>query len=147
MKLAKMPKLKGKQRKAKRVGRGIGSGKGSHTTGKGQKGQKSRTGKNIPVGFEGGQVPLYKKLPKRKGFVNISGLKRAEVNLGRLNDFKEGDKVTPDELVRRGMLKDIPKDGVKLLGGGKLSKKLNFEGFTLSKSARDQVEKLGGLIL
>lgn len=144
MDLFNLSKLKGKQRKAKRVGRGIGSGKGSHTTGKGQKGQKARTGFNLPFGFEGGQVPLYKKMPKRKGFVNSHRGHVYSLNVDELNSIKSDSTITPDYLVKIGLIKRIPEQGVKILGRGDLTKKLNFSGFSYSKTAFAKIEKLGG---
>lgn len=144
MNLSRLPKLKGKDRKAKRVGRGIGSGKGSHTSGRGQKGQKARTGGNIPVGFEGGQVPLYKKMPKIKGFFNPHNLKRVVVNISELEVFEDGLKISPSDLVKAGIIKTIPEHGVKILGDGKLTKKLSLEGFVYSTGAVEKIKKAGG---
>lgn len=142
--LATMPKLKGKQRPAKRSGRGMGSGKGSHTTGRGQKGQKSRSGFNLPVGFEGGQVPLFKKMPKLKGFVNSHRSKGFVVNVRDLEVFKAGEKVTPKDLIGKNIMKKIPAGKVKVLGNGELSKALTLEGFAYSKSAVEKITKAGG---
>lgn len=143
MNLSNLPKLKGKDRKAKRVGRGVGSGKGSHTSGRGQKGQKARSGYNLPFGFEGGQVPLYKRMPKRKGFVNPRRFKRFVVNISQLNNFKE-EEVTPIDFVKAGFIKAVPNYPVKILGTGDLKKKLYLKGFVYSKSALEKITKLGG---
>ena len=144
MNLSNLTKLKGNRKSKKRVGRGMGSGKGSHTTGRGQKGQKSRSGHNIPFGFEGGQVPLFRKMPKLKGFTSSHRTTRAIINLTKLDDLKNDDKVTPETLVKKGILKEVPKDGVKILGDGDFSKKLDLSGFVYSKEAKAKIEKLGG---
>ena len=144
MDLGRLPKLKGLHKRAKRVGRGIGSGKGSHTTGRGQKGQKARTGYNLPVGFEGGQVPLYMKMPKRKGFVSSHRISRFIINLSDLERFSEGKKITPFSLVELNLVKRVPEGGVKVLGSGTLTKKVILEGFTYSKSALEKITKLSG---
>lgn len=144
MDLSKLITLKGKNRKAKRIGRGIGSGKGGHTSSRGQKGQKSRTGHNIPVGFEGGQVPMFRRMPHTGGFTNPHDLKRVCVNVDTLNMFEDESKVTPDTLVEKGLIKKVPQHGVKVLGRGKLTKKLMLSGFYYSESASKAIEKLGG---
>ncbi|MEK7595919.1 MAG: 50S ribosomal protein L15 [Patescibacteria group bacterium] len=143
MDLSSLVKLKGKQRKAKRVGRGIGSGKGGHTSGRGQKGQKSRSGNSIPFGFEGGQVPMYKKMPKRKGFVNSHKKDIVIVNLDILNIFEEGTLVKPETLLKKNILRSLPEHGVKILGTGKIEKKLTFEGFIYSQTALEKLKKAG----
>lgn len=145
MSLSALSKLKGKQRKAKRVGRGVGSGKGSHTSSRGQKGQKSRTGFNLPVGFEGGQVPLYKRMPKKHGFVNSHREEKIAVNVESLNVFNDGDKVTIADLVKKGII-GSEATPVKILGDGELKKKLILEGFSYSKSAEKKIADLGGKI-
>jgi large subunit ribosomal protein L15 len=132
----------------KRVGRGIGSGKGK-TGGRGVKGQKSRTGVRIK-GFEGGQMPIYRRLPKR-GFTNIFALDLNEVNLGRVQTaidkgrLDAGKPVTVEALVAAGVL-NRAQDGVRLLGGGELKAKVAFEVHGASKSAAAAVEKLGGSV-
>ncbi|MCG2686334.1 50S ribosomal protein L15, partial [Candidatus Parcubacteria bacterium] len=132
MKLSNLPKLKGTHRPAKWVGRGYGSGKGGHTVGRGQKGQKSR-GK-VPLWFEGGQLPLARRLPHRGGFTPLHHKEPAIFNIGRFSNF-EGETVTPKQLVEMGWLKKVPRDGVKILGVGTLAKALNFSGFEYSKTA------------
>ena len=136
-------------RKARmRVGRGIGSGKGK-TAGRGVKGQKSRAGVAIK-GFEGGQMPLHRRLPKR-GFNNIFAKKLNEVNLGRVQAAVDAGKLDPKDtvdvaaLVRAGVLRRA-RDGVRLLGSGELKAKLNFEVYGASKSAVAAVEKAGGSV-
>ncbi|GLK76161.1 50S ribosomal protein L15 [Methylopila jiangsuensis] len=131
-----------------RVGRGIGSGKGK-TGGRGVKGQKSRTGVAIKA-FEGGQMPLYRRLPKR-GFHNLFSTNLNEVNLGRLQQAVEAGKldaskpVTEAALIEAGVLSK-KKDGVKVLGRGELTTKLDLEVYAVSKSVADVIEKLGGKV-
>ena len=148
MKLNQIADRPGARTFGKRIGRGIGSGKGK-TGGRGVKGQKSRTGVRIK-GFEGGQMPIYRRLPKR-GFTNIFALHLNEVNLGRVQtaiDKKHLDPakpVTVEALVAAGVLNRVL-DGVRLLGGGELKTKVAFEVHGASKSAAAVVEKLGGSI-
>jgi len=146
MELHKLLKIQGNTKKSKRIGRGRGSGKGDHTVGKGIKGQKSRAGARIPRGFEGGQTPLYKRLPQIGGFKNPTSKKIRTVPLSKLTIFDEDTVVTPQMLLDRKVIRKIPKHGVKILGNGKLSKKLNFKGFLLSKTAQGKIEKLGGKV-
>jgi large subunit ribosomal protein L15 len=146
MKLSKLMKTK-VIKKSKKLGRGYGSGRGGHTVGRGTKGQKARSGKSIPTGFEGGQTPLYKRLPQWGGFKNPTTKQIAVVSLSKLNVFKANSKATPQDLVEKKLLKKIPKYGVKILGNGDLEKKLKLEGFLFSKSAREKVEAAGGTIL
>ena len=145
MKLSELPKRKiGKK---KRVGRGYGSGKGGHTVGLGMKGQKSRGRGKVPLGFEGGQVPLYKKMPKMSHFKGAGRKKTMAVSLVSFNSFKEGSKVTPDKLVEKGIIEKLPRSGVKILANGNLHKKLEIEGFLISKGARELIEKAGSKII
>jgi large subunit ribosomal protein L15 len=130
----------------KRVGRGIGSGKGGHTVGKGQKGQKSRKGAKPNLGFEGGQTPLYKKLPKIGGFKNATKKEVHSVNLDIFNSFKDGEEVTPESLLKNKVIKNIPSGGIKILSDGELNKKLEFKGFEFSKKAKDKIESSGSKI-
>ncbi len=141
MELKKLKKLNGNKTKKKRLGRGYGSGKGGHTVGKGMKGQKSRQGNSIPYGFEGGQVPLFKKLPKIGGFSNPTKKQIKGVNILSFNVFNDGDVVTPEMLVEKGIIRSVPKHGVKILGGGDLKKKIELKGFLFSQSAKDKLEK------
>ncbi len=141
MELKKLKKLNGVKSKNKRLGRGYGSGKGGHTVGKGTKGQKSRQGNSIPYGFEGGQVTLFKKLPKMGGFTNPTRKQIRGVNLIAFNVFNDGDVVTPQMLVEKGILRSVPKHGVKVLGVGALTKKIELKGFIFSQTAKDKIEK------
>jgi|SRR3989344_7326739 len=144
MKLHTLARLKGNKKPAKRIGRGIGSGVGGHTVGRGQKGQKSRTGYNIPRGFEGGQVPLYKKLPQIGGFKNKFRNKKKMfvVSLAFFNSFEDGVEVTPKDVLSGKKAKD----GIKILSTDKFVKKLTFKGFRFSAKAREMVEKAGGIV-
>ena len=123
-----------------RVGRGHGSGNGK-TAGKGHKGQKARSGAPRP-GFEGGQMPLYRRLPKR-GFTNRNTKDIVSINITELNRFEDGAVVTIETLVENGVIKN-PKDGVKILGNGTLTKKLNVKVNAYSESAKAKIEELGG---
>lgn len=124
-----------------RVGRGHGSGNGK-TAGRGQKGQKSRSGGKIRVGFEGGQMPLYRRLPKR-GFKNRNTLEIVAINISALEVFEDGATVTIDAMKEVGIIKN-PKDGVKILGNGELTKKLTVQANAFSASAKEKIESLGG---
>jgi large subunit ribosomal protein L15 len=133
---------KGSVRKRKRVGRGPGSGNGK-TAGRGEKGQKSRSGYSRKVGFEGGQMPLHRRVPKR-GFTNAPFRKEfAEVNLGRLEVFEEGTIVTPELLVKWGIVNKV-RDGVKILGKGDLTKALTVHAHRFSARARERIAGAGG---
>ncbi len=129
-----------KQSNAFRRGRGHGSGNGK-TAGKGHKGQKARSGAPRP-GFEGGQLPLYRRLPKR-GFTNINSKDIVAIGLDRLNVFEDGAEVTVETLVEKGIVKN-PKDGVKILGNGELTKKLDVKVNAFSKSAAEKIQAVGG---
>ena len=128
------------QNKNFRRGRGHGSGNGK-TAGKGHKGQKARSGAPR-IGFEGGQMPLYRRLPKR-GFKNRNRLEIASVNIGALNIFGDGADVTVDALIEKGLIGSAL-DGVKVLGGGELTRKLNVSVNAYSASAKAKIEELGG---
>lgn len=128
---------------SKRVGRGYGSGKGGHTVGKGMKGQGSRSGKGIPFGFEGGQVPLYKKMPKIGGFKNKNTKEIVGVSISKLNLFENNTEVTPKDLVTKNIISKLPKHGVKLIGNSEVSKKLTLTGFIYSNSAQQKLESAG----
>ena len=123
-----------------RKGRGQGSGNGK-TAGKGHKGQKARSGAPRP-GFEGGQLPLYMRVPKR-GFTNINSKEIVAFNVDKLEKFNDGDVVTIDALLEKGIISN-PKDGVKVLGNGELTKKLTVQVNAFSKSAVQKIEALGG---
>lgn len=123
-----------------RRGRGHGSGNGK-TAGKGHKGQKARSGAPRP-GFEGGQMPLYRRLPMR-GFTNRNSLTIVGINLSALEGFEDGAVVTVDSLIESGIVRN-PKDGVKILGNGELTKKLTVKANAFSASAKEKIEALGG---
>lgn len=125
-----------------RRGRGHGSGNGK-TAGKGHKGQKARSGAPR-VGFEGGQMPLYRRLPKR-GFTNIFAKDYAEINVERLNIFEDGTEVTPELLLQKGIVKKS-KDGVKVLGNGELQKNITVKAAKFTKAAAEKIEAAGGKV-
>jgi len=142
MKLHELKPAEGSRKKEVRVGRGTGSGVGK-TSGKGHKGQKARSGGGVRPGFEGGQMPLYRRLPKR-GFKNIWAKKYAEVNVKTLeNFFEEGAEVDAVALIERGILKNVY-DGVRILGDGELTKKMTVRAQGFTKSAIEKIEKAGG---
>ena len=123
-----------------RRGRGHGSGNGK-TAGKGHKGQKARSGAPRP-GFEGGQMPLYRRIPKR-GFTNRNSLEIIGINLKALESFEDGSVVTVESLIESGIVKN-PRDGVKILGNGELTKKLTVKANAFSAKAQEKIEALGG---
>ena len=125
-----------------RRGRGHGSGNGK-TAGKGHKGQKARSGAPRP-GFEGGQMPLYRRLPKR-GFTNINSKVIVAINVSALEAFEDGAVVTVEELLAKGIVKN-PRDGVKILGNGELTKKLTVKANAFSQGAKSKIEALGGTV-
>src|SRR5574344_548840 len=129
-----------RQSDAFRRGRGHGSGNGK-TAGKGHKGQKARSGAPRP-GFEGGQMPLYRRIPKR-GFTNRNSLTIVGINVSALEVFENGSTVDVDKLIEKGIVKN-PKDGVKILGNGEFTKKLNVKANAFSASAKEKIEALGG---
>jgi large subunit ribosomal protein L15 len=133
---------KGSTHKKKRVGRGPGSGLGK-TAGRGEKGQKSRSGYSSKIGFEGGQMPLHRRLPKR-GFTNIFKKEWIEVNLAALDKhFQADEEITPELLHERGVIKKARRD-VVVLGTGDISKALRISAHRFTKSAREKIEKAGG---
>ncbi|MFC4404992.1 50S ribosomal protein L15 [Gracilibacillus xinjiangensis] len=139
----KLHELKPSQAKKKRnrVGRGMSSGNGK-TSGRGHKGQKARSGGGVRPGFEGGQMPLFQRLPKR-GFTNINRKEYAIVNLETLNNFDEGTEVTPELLLETGTISKV-KAGVKILGNGKVEKKLTVKAHKFSASAQEAIIAAGG---
>ena len=142
MKLHTMYAQEGATKTRKRVGRGTGSGLGK-TSGKGHKGQNARSGGGVRPGFEGGQLPLFRRLPKR-GFTNaMFKTTYAVLNLDDLNKFEENTEITPELLKEMGILKN-QLDGVKILGNGTLEKKLTVKANQFSKKAKEEIEKLGG---
>ena len=126
-----------------RRGRGHGSGNGK-TAGRGQKGQKSRSGGKVRVGFEGGQMPLYRRLPKR-GFKNRNTKEIIAINVDVLNRFEDGAEVTAESLLASGAISKIA-DGVKILGNGELTKKLNVKVNAVSETAKSKIEAAGGTV-
>lgn len=143
MELHNLSPAPGSKQVAFRVGRGIGSGLGK-TSGKGHKGQKSRSGGVKRPGFEGGQRPLYLRLPKR-GFYNKFGKEYAEVNVGTLNCFEDGTVVEPVMLIECGLVKNI-RDGLRILGDGELTKKLTVQASGFSKTAEEKIIAAGGKV-
>lgn len=128
----------------KRIGRGTGSGHGGTST-KGHKGQKARSGGGVRPGFEGGQTPLHRRLPQRRGFRNINRKEYAVVNLDDLERFEAGTEVTPELLVSSGLVGD-PKDGIKILGDGDVAKALTVRAHKFSKSAEEKLKAAGGTV-
>lgn len=142
MKLYNIHPTEGATKTRKRVGRGVGSGLGK-TSGRGEKGQKARSGYSHKPGFEGGQLPLYRRLPKR-GFTNAKFKTRyAVINLSDLNKFENDAVITPELLKEMGLIKN-QLDGIKVLGNGTLEKKLTVKAHKFSDVAKEQIEKLGG---
>ncbi len=141
MKLNQLTAVPGSTKAAKRVGRGTGSGTGK-TSGKGHKGQKARSGSGMRPGFEGGQMPLQRRLPKR-GFNNIFAKEIICVNVGSLNRFEDGAEVTAETLVEAGIIKKRC-DGVKILSNGTLTKKLTVKAAAFSEAAKGKIEAAGG---
>ncbi|EFR31646.1 50S ribosomal protein L15 [Eremococcus coleocola] len=143
MKLHTLQPAEGSRKERNRVGRGQGSGNGK-TAGRGQKGQKQRSGGNVRLGFEGGQTQLFRRLPKR-GFNNINRKDYAIVNVESLNKFEDGTTVTPALLVEEGIVKK-ELSGVKILGNGELTKKLTVQAAKFSKTAEEAITAAGGSI-
>jgi len=143
MKLHELQPAEGSRQERKRLGRGIGSGQGK-TAGKGHKGQNARSGGGVRPGFEGGQTPLMRRLPKR-GFTNISRKEYAIVNLDALNRFEEGTEVTPELLIETGVVSN-EKAGIKILAKGNVEKKLTVKANKFSSAAKEAIEAAGGII-
>lgn len=143
MKLHELKPAEGSRQEAKRKGRGIGSGNGK-TAGKGHKGQNARSGGGVRIGFEGGQTPLFRRLPKR-GFTNINRKEYAVVNLDALNRFEDGTEVTPELLIESGVVKS-EKAGIKILANGNVEKKLTVKAHKFSSAAKEAIEAVGGKI-
>lgn len=141
MRLHELKAAEGATRARKRRGRGQGTGLGT-TGGRGMNGQNSRSGGGVRLGFEGGQMPLYRRIPKR-GFNNRFAKEYAEVNIADLNRFEDGAVVDFDLMLQSGLVKQV-KDGVKVLGNGELEKKLTVKAEKFSKSAAEKIEKAGG---
>jgi len=140
MNLSDLKPPAGQKHSRKRIGRGMGSGLGKTST-RGSKGQRAGTGFGQKRGFEGGQMPLHRRLPKR-GFKNIFKKQYAVVNLGRLQRL-DGDDFTPDRLIELGVIRKV-KDGVKVLGSGELTRKIRVEAHLFSNSAREKIQAAGG---
>lgn len=143
MKLHELKPVAGATHAKKRVGRGTGSGTGK-TSGRGNKGQNARSGGGVRPGFEGGQTPLFKRLPKR-GFTNVNRKDYAVVNVEDLNSFKAGSVVTLEKLQKQGLVKKV-NDGLKILGNGKLEVNLTVKANKFSKSAEKSIVEAGGSI-
>ncbi|HCW03922.1 MAG TPA: 50S ribosomal protein L15 [Clostridium sp.] len=143
MKLHELQPALGSRKAQKRVGRGTGSGLGRNA-GRGEKGQNARSGGGVKPGFEGGQMPLYRRLPKR-GFTNIFAKEYAVINIDRLNVFEDGAVVTPEVLLEKGIVSKLY-DGVKILGNGDLQKSLTVKVTKFSKTAAEKIEAAGGKV-
>ncbi|MDD2496029.1 MAG: 50S ribosomal protein L15 [Tissierellia bacterium] len=143
MKLHELKPNPGSVKKRKRLGRGTATGQGK-TAGRGMNGQGSRSGGGVRPGFDGGNMPLYRRLPKR-GFTNIFGTVYSELNVEDLNKFEDGVEVTPEILKSEGILKK-QLDGVKILGNGEITKKLTVKAHKFSKSAVEKIEAAGGKV-
>ena len=141
MKLHELRAPEGSTRNPKRKGRGTATGQGK-TAGRGMNGQKSRSGGGVRLGFEGGQMPLYRRLPKR-GFHNKWATEYTIVNVSDLNRFEAGTEVTPELLIAEGMVKQVI-DGIKILGNGELEKNLTVKANKFTKSAVEKIEAAGG---
>ncbi|WP_144463326.1 50S ribosomal protein L15 [Siminovitchia fortis] len=141
MKLHELKPAEGARKERNRVGRGIGSGNGK-TAGRGHKGQNARSGGGVRPGFEGGQTPLFQRLPKR-GFTNINRKDYAVVNLDALNRFEDGTEVTPELLIETGVVRN-EKSGIKILAKGNIEKKLTVKANKFSSAAKEAIEAAGG---
>ena len=141
MKLHELRAVPGATKAPKRKGRGTASGQGT-TAGRGMNGQKSRSGGGVRPGFEGGQMPLYRRIPKR-GFTNIWRTEYTVLNVEALNRFEEGTVVTPELIKEAGMAKQV-KDGIKILGNGNIEKNLTVQAHKFSKTAVEKIEAAGG---
>ncbi|AGC69576.1 50S ribosomal protein L15 [Thermoclostridium stercorarium subsp. stercorarium DSM 8532] len=131
------------KKRGKRVGRGIGSGRGK-TSGRGHKGQNARSGGGVRLGFEGGQMPLYRRIPKR-GFNNIFGKKYTEVKLSDLERFEDGTVVNAELLLKEKVIKE-KNDGIVVLGSGEITRKLTVQAARFTKSAQQKIEAAGGKV-
>ena len=143
MKLHELKPAAGSKKAPKRIGRGTGSGLGRNA-GKGEKGQKARSGGGVRPGFEGGQMPLYRILPKR-GFTNIFAKEIVSINVDRLNVFENGTEVTPELLLERRVVSKVM-DGIKILGNGTLEKSITLKGCKFSKQAAEKIVAAGGKV-
>ncbi|MGD6834596.1 50S ribosomal protein L15 [Bacillus haimaensis] len=143
MKLHELKPNEGSRKERNRVGRGTGSGNGK-TSGKGHKGQNARSGGGVRPGFEGGQTPLFQRLPKR-GFTNINRKEYAIINLDALNRFEDGTEVTPELLLETGLVSKL-NAGLKVLGNGSIEKKLTVRAHKFSSAAKEAIEAAGGSV-
>jgi len=143
LKLHELKPAENSRKAVKRLGRGPGSGTGK-TSGKGHKGQKARSGGGVRPGFEGGQMPLFRRIPKR-GFTNIFAKEYAIVNVADLNKFEDGTVITAELLKETGVISKI-NDGLKVLGNGTLEKKLEVKAAKVSKAAQQKIEEAGGKV-
>ena len=143
MKLHELQPAEGSRKVRNRVGRGTSSGNGK-TSGRGQKGQNSRSGGGVRLGFEGGQTPLFRRVPKR-GFTNINRKEYAIVNLDTLNRFEDGTVVTPALLIETKVIKS-EKSGIKVLGNGQVERKLTVQAGKFSQAAKEAIEAAGGSV-
>lgn len=147
MQLENLPKRKKRVMKAKRIGRGYGSGVGGHTVGRGTKGQKSRAGHKSLVFFEGGNVPFFRRMPKYKGFRSPNKIKYQTVNVSVLEqNFKSGEEVTIEKLQEKAIVRSR-NNHAKILGNGEVTKKLKIVSLPVSKSAQEKVLAAGGSIV
>ena len=144
MKLHELQPAEGSRKAPKRLGRGVGSGIGK-TSGKGHKGQWARSGGGVRPGFEGGQLPLIRRIPKR-GFHNKFANVFTEVNICELESFDNNTVVTPELLVSTGIVRKVEKDGIKILGNGELTKKLTVKVNAVSETAKSKIEAAGGTV-
>lgn len=145
MKLNELQPSESSTKRRRRVARGIGSGLGK-TAGRGTKGQKAR--RQIPAWFEGGQTPIHRRLPVKKGFRNINHVEYSIINLDDLEKhFDKGEEVTPEAVAAKGIVSDISKDGLKVLGFGEITKKLTVRAKAFSKTAEEKITKAGGTVV
>ncbi|MBQ8749720.1 MAG: 50S ribosomal protein L15 [Clostridia bacterium] len=144
MNLHSLSPMEGSRTKYVRKGRGTGSGLGK-TSGRGQKGQNSRTGGGVRLGFEGGQMPLHRRLPKR-GFTNVFKKEYSIVNVGDLNFVEDGAVIDEVFLYENRVIGDICKDGLKVLGNGEITKKVTIKCAKITESAKEKIEKIGGKV-
>jgi len=145
MELHNLRPPRGARKSRKRVGRGTASGHGK-TAGRGMKGQNSRSGGGVRPYFEGGQLPLVRRLPHKRGFNNIFKVRYSVVNLDRLAGFRKGSKVDPEALAQAGIIKSV-RDPVKILGGGDMEKPLTVSAHRFSASAKEKIEAAGGTVI
>ncbi len=144
MRLDELSPAPGSKKSRKRVGRGDGSGHGTYS-GRGSKGQKSRSGYRTKPGFEGGQLPLIKRLPQKRGFVNIFRIEYSVVNVDKLNMFESGSEVTPERLVAAGLVKSL-RQPIKVLADGDISHPLSVKAHKFSVAAKAKIEAAGGKV-